>query len=194
MLWMGEEFGESTRQTPNRQNKLHWCFIELIHCWTMPDNAVYFLLQPRGSALTCPQALIRQKPHLLRELYHNVQLFCNSLLNYDLNRDLLEYYKRLIALRKSNPALYTENIEFFHENPSAKVFAYIRWNDEGSRAIVVANFSDTYLARYKIPNFPATGTWHEWAGDCVVEAREDGLTIDLPEYEAKVLVCFNYPA
>jgi 1,4-alpha-glucan branching enzyme len=28
MLWMGEEFGESTRQTPNQPNKLQWSLLK----------------------------------------------------------------------------------------------------------------------------------------------------------------------
>ncbi|WP_293210490.1 MULTISPECIES: hypothetical protein [unclassified Microcoleus] len=27
MLWMGEEFGQSTRQTPNQPNKLQWSLL-----------------------------------------------------------------------------------------------------------------------------------------------------------------------
>jgi 1,4-alpha-glucan branching enzyme len=110
------------------------------------------------------------------------------LLERDLNRDLFEYYKKLIALRKENPALQSDNIEFFHEDPEAKVLAYVRWNDEGSRVVVVANFSDNYLGEYKVPNFPAAGTWHERMGDYDVEVGENESAIDLPEYEARVLV------
>jgi 1,4-alpha-glucan branching enzyme len=110
------------------------------------------------------------------------------LLERDLNRDLFEYYKKLIALRKENPALQSDNIEFFHEDPEAKVLAYVRWNDEGSRVVVVANFSDNYLGQYKVPNFPAAGTWHEWMVDYDVEVGENESAIDLPEYEARVLV------
>ena len=110
------------------------------------------------------------------------------LLERDLNRDLFEYYKKLIALRKQNPALQSDNIEFFHENPEAKVLAYLRWNDEGSRVVVVANFSDNYLGGYKVPNFPVAGTWHEWMGDYDVEAGDNEIAIDLPEYEARILV------
>jgi 1,4-alpha-glucan branching enzyme len=110
------------------------------------------------------------------------------LLEKDLNRDLFEYYKKLIALRKENPALQSDNIEFFHEDPEAKVLAYVRWNDEGSRVVVVANFSDNYLGQYKVPNFPAAGTWHEWMVDYDVEVGENESAIDLPEYEARVLV------
>ena len=111
-----------------------------------------------------------------------------SLLEQDLNRDLFKYYKTLITLRQQNPALQCDNIEFFYENSEAKVLAYVRWNEEGSRVVVVANFSDRFLGSYPIPNFPAVGTWHEWIGDDDVEAEEEGLAIDLGEYEAKVFV------
>ncbi len=111
-----------------------------------------------------------------------------TLLGNDANSSLLDYYKGLIHLRKNNQALYTENIDFFHENPETRVLAYSRWNDEGSRVVVVANLSDNYLAGYQVPHFPANGTWHEWTGDYDVESGDDNLPIDLPEYEAKVFV------
>jgi 1,4-alpha-glucan branching enzyme len=101
MLWMGEEFGHSTRQTPNQSNKLQW-------------------------------SLFKKPP----------------------NNQLWAYYKHMILLREKVPALYTKNIEFFHENAETKVLAYYRWSDEGTRAVVVANFLDTYLSGNSIPNFP----------------------------------------
>ncbi|MBD0343815.1 MAG: alpha amylase C-terminal domain-containing protein [Coleofasciculus sp. Co-bin14] len=110
------------------------------------------------------------------------------LLQKELNRDLFEYYKKLIALRKQNSALQSHNIEFFHENPEAKVLAYVRWNDEGSRVAVVANFSDNFLNGYKVPNFPTAGTCHEWLDGYDIEARENNISLDLPEYAAKVFV------
>jgi len=111
-----------------------------------------------------------------------------SLLENDRNQDLLSYYKRLITLRKEHPAIQSHNIEFFHENPDAKVLAYVRWNDAGDRVVMVANFSDRFLAGYQVANFPATGKWYELTYDYEVEATDRGATIDLAEYEAKVLV------
>jgi 1,4-alpha-glucan branching enzyme len=102
-----------------------------------------------------------------------------TLLGNDLNKGLFEFCKGLIHLRKTNHALYTENIEFIHENPEAKVFAYSRWNGEGSRVVVVANFSENFLAGYHVPNFPEAGTWHEWTANYDIEAGEDGILIDL---------------
>lgn len=111
-----------------------------------------------------------------------------TLLGNDLNRSLFEYFKGLINLRKNNHALYTENIDFIHENPEAKVFAFSRWNDEGSRVVVVANFSENFLAGYHVPGFPSAGTWHEWTANYDVEAGDDGIMTDLGPYEAKVFV------
>ncbi|MGV2827865.1 alpha-amylase family glycosyl hydrolase [Myxosarcina sp. GI1(2024)] len=111
-----------------------------------------------------------------------------KLLNGDRNKNLREYCRGLIHLRKENHALYTENIEFFHKNPEAKVFAYTRWNSEGSRVVVVVNFSDRFLAGYKVSNFPKNGTWHEWTGNYDIEAGENQIQIDLAEYEAKAFV------
>jgi 1,4-alpha-glucan branching enzyme len=111
-----------------------------------------------------------------------------TLLSGELNRGLKEYYKGLIALRKHNHALYTANIEFFHENPDAQVLAYTRWNDEGSRVVVAANFSDQFLGGYTLSDFPENGTWHEWTGNYDVEAGDHTLMTDLGPYEAKVFV------
>jgi 1,4-alpha-glucan branching enzyme len=135
MLWMGEEFGESTRQTPNQPNKLLW-------------------------------SLLKNQP----------------------NHQLLTYYKHMILQRPKFPALYTENIEFFHENAETKVLAYYRWSDEGTPALVVANFSDIYLSGNSIPNFPAAGTWHEWMYNKIVEVGEEGFKFDLPESSAQLFV------
>ncbi|MGB3613468.1 MAG: alpha-amylase family glycosyl hydrolase, partial [Elainellaceae cyanobacterium] len=111
-----------------------------------------------------------------------------QLLHNGENRDLLQYYKGLTRLRRENHALYTENVEFFHDDPEAKVLGYVRWNDEGSRVAVVANFSDAFLKGYHLPGFPDAGNWHEWTKDYDVTAGEDGLALDLGEYEAQVLV------
>jgi 1,4-alpha-glucan branching enzyme len=111
-----------------------------------------------------------------------------SLLKNDANSSLLELVRGLIALRKQTHALFTNNINFFHDDPESQVLAYVRWNSEGSRVAVVANCSGSYLADYTVKNFPQSGTWHEWVHDYDVTVDGAELTLDLPEYEAKVLV------
>lgn len=111
-----------------------------------------------------------------------------SLLNCDRNRDLFDCYKRLIALRKQNRALQTANIEFFHENSEHQVLAYSRWDEDGSKVVVVVNFSDQPRANYQISNFPENGTCYEWIRSYEVKPQNNLLTIDLNAHEAHVLV------
>lgn len=111
-----------------------------------------------------------------------------SLLENELNQGLFDYYRGLIDLRRNNHALRTSNIDFFYQDTDNKVLAYTRWNDEGSRIVVIVNLSDNFLQDYAIDHFPAAGTWHEWTQNYDVEAKEGKLEIDLAEYEAKVLI------
>ncbi|MFP5273723.1 alpha amylase C-terminal domain-containing protein [Coleofasciculus sp.] len=87
------------------------------------------------------------------------------LLSYELNCNLFDYYKNLISRRKCHPALHTENIDFFHEDPEAKIIAYLRWHDPGSQIVVVANFSGKLLRDYSVLNFPKSGIWQDRTGD-----------------------------
>ena len=111
-----------------------------------------------------------------------------SLLSNNDNKGLFDFYRGLIDLRTNNYALRTSNIDFFYEDTESKVIAYTRWNDEGSRIVVIVNFSGDFLQNYTVNNFPASGTWHEWTNNYDVEASDDKLVIDLAEYESKVLV------
>ncbi|MEH2144876.1 alpha-amylase family glycosyl hydrolase [Nostoc sp.] len=111
-----------------------------------------------------------------------------SLLSGDQNRDLFKYYQKLIALRKQNFALQSDNIKFFYENTDDKVLAYTRWDEQNSRVVVVANFSDQNLTKYQIPNFPTAEYWQDWFLKREVEVGKDGLITDLPSYTAKIFV------
>ncbi|MDZ8056106.1 MAG: alpha-amylase family glycosyl hydrolase [Aulosira sp. ZfuVER01] len=104
------------------------------------------------------------------------------------NRDLFEYYKKLIVLRKHNPALQSDNIEFFHEDAQAKLLAYRRWSDRGSQVVIVVNFSNQSLTDYLIPNFPTAEHWQDWFANTQVEPGKDGLVSDLQPYTAKIFV------
>jgi 1,4-alpha-glucan branching enzyme len=111
-----------------------------------------------------------------------------ALLEKNENRDLFEYYKKLIALRKQTPALQSDNIEFFHEDTEAKVLAYTRWNSQGSRIVVVVNFSDQNFSEYQIPNFPAAESWQDWLTETSVKVDEDTLTTEIAAFTAKIFV------
>ena len=111
-----------------------------------------------------------------------------TLLDQDLNCDLFEFYKRTIAWRKEIPALLTDNIEFFHENVEDSVLAYIRWDDGGSRVVVVANLGDRHFPAYEVPNAPTGGVWGDQLNSSKFEVKAGKLTIDLLPFSARVLV------
>ncbi|MBD1823485.1 alpha amylase C-terminal domain-containing protein [Cyanobacteria bacterium FACHB-DQ100] len=106
----------------------------------------------------------------------------------DHNRDLFEFYKRTIALRHEKSSLRTDNIEFFFEHLDDKVLAYVRWNDDGERVIVVANFSDQNYENYAIDNLPTDCYWQDWNNGSEIEVNEGRSAIDLPSLSAKVLL------
>ncbi|PSB18959.1 DUF3459 domain-containing protein [Phormidesmis priestleyi ULC007] len=110
-----------------------------------------------------------------------------SLLEQDLNHDLFEFYKRLIALRHNNPALRTENIEFFYTHSDHKVLAFVRWTETGDRLVVILNFSAQSYEQYSISAFPADGVWRSWTGE-KFEAKDNQLAIDLPSFGALILI------
>ncbi|BAZ00451.1 alpha amylase catalytic region [Tolypothrix tenuis PCC 7101] len=104
------------------------------------------------------------------------------------NHDLWQYYQQLIALRKHNLALQSDNIEFFCEDADAKLLAYVRWREQGSQVVVVVNFHEQKLTDYCIPNFPNAEHWQDWFTQTEVEVGQDGLVTDLEPYTAKIYV------
>jgi 1,4-alpha-glucan branching enzyme len=111
-----------------------------------------------------------------------------SLLENELNRDLFNFYRHAIALRKSQSALQTDDIEFFHEAPDNQVFAFVRWHEAGNQVVVIANFSDQSFEDYEIAHFPKDGRWQDWFNDRDIEVTDGSIQIPLPAYTATVLV------
>jgi len=111
-----------------------------------------------------------------------------TLLENHANKDLFNYYKRLINLRTTHDALRAANIEFFHENAESGVLAFHRFDDDGNGAVVVLNLSDHDLESYAIPNFPINGTCREWTKDHEVKAVSNRLETNLSRREGLVFV------
>ncbi|HAZ48131.1 MAG TPA: alpha-amylase, partial [Cyanobacteria bacterium UBA11371] len=110
-----------------------------------------------------------------------------DLLKNERNRDLFEFYKRLIAFRKQNSALKSTQVDFIHANPEGKVLAYARSDGQESQVIVVANFSDQSFESYQISDFP-NGNWQLWGSDRTLEITDNQLTLELPANEAQIFV------
>lgn len=111
-----------------------------------------------------------------------------SLLANPENRDLFEYYQKLIALRQQTPALQSGNIEFIHENADAKVLAFHRCYEWGSSVVVVAHFSDQNLDQYQIPDFPKAEHWRDWFTNSKIEVGNNSIITGLPAHTAKIFV------
>ena len=111
-----------------------------------------------------------------------------TLLENEANKDLFEYYKILIQLRKEISAFKSANIEFFHEDHQNCVLAFQRFDDQGNVAVIVLNLSDNVLENYEIPKFPAGENWHEWTKNYNQKIKENSLTVTLPRREGLVFV------
>ncbi len=111
-----------------------------------------------------------------------------SLLEQDLNQDLFQFYKRLIALRKEKLSLHTDNIAFFFENEADKLLAFVRWTDSGERVVVIVNFSDQSYEHYTIPNYPIDGTWKIWNSNQSIDAKNGEVAVNLPSFTAQILL------
>lgn len=113
-----------------------------------------------------------------------------TLLENEANKNLFEYYKGLIKLRKTNPAFHAPNAEFFHEDAQNGVLAFLRFDDKENIAVVVLNLSDNDLENYEITKFPTDGTWHEWTLDYDFEVREKRLALTLKRRTGLIFVKF----
>ena len=111
-----------------------------------------------------------------------------DLLENNPNQTLFNTYQKLIELKTKNHALHTKNIDFIHEDINNQILTYNRWNDQGSRVVVVLNFSSNSLSDYTIPNLPNSTTWKDAISGEEYEASDNQLTIDLDGYEGKILV------
>ncbi len=111
-----------------------------------------------------------------------------TLLENDENKNLFEYYKTLIRLRKTDSAFHTPNLVFFHEDEDKGVLGFQRFDENGNIAAIVINFSDNKLENYTVENFPEGENWHEWTKDYDQEIKENSLTVSLPHREGLIFI------
>lgn len=111
-----------------------------------------------------------------------------TLLETTENKDLFNYYKSLIALRKANSAFTTANIEFFHEDAGSGVLCFQRYDETGNVVVIALNLSDDDLENYVISKFPDGEKWHEWTKDYETEVGNNRKTITLKRREGLVFV------
>lgn len=111
-----------------------------------------------------------------------------ALLQNERNCDLLNYYRGLVNLRRSTPALRGDSFEAFYVNHERSILAYKRWNQEGNIVVVVANLRDTFAGEVEIGNWPGDGGWHEYTHNYEVQVQGGLLRDSLAESEVKIYI------
>ena len=92
------------------------------------------------------------------------------------NAAIFRYFKDMIAVRKSNPALRANaSVDVAHLNESDNVIAFHRFDGDGSDIVVVANFGNADRFEYRI-GLPLAGRWQELLNSQAVEYDGNGLT------------------
>ena len=114
-----------------------------------------------------------------------------------INKQQLQFYKDMIQLRKSNPALTSPNLEFIYEHIDHQILAWHRWNttndnndQNGNHVMIVCNWSTTTHEKYQILNIPRNGRWYEWLeNDKEYFVENNVLNIDnFTDHTAKIFV------
>ncbi len=112
-----------------------------------------------------------------------------GLLENQRNQGLLEHYKHLIRVRKSNPALTSSNFDVVADMPDRSIIAYKRWNDEGNIVLTVANLKDEYAGEFEVGNDGLEdGTWREMIFNYEVQIQGGVLRDTLGPSEVKIYI------
>jgi cyclomaltodextrinase / maltogenic alpha-amylase / neopullulanase len=108
---------------------------------------------------------------------------------------LLDYYKRLIALRKDHPSLHSRQWQPLDVEPAKQIYSYIRYVDKNERPIlVVLNFSDQELeAEISLPeafgDIGQSGALKDLLRDEMVTIKGgQALGLPMPAWGARILM------
>ncbi len=96
----------------------------------------------------------------------------------DTYRGVFDFYRDLIRLRTTRPALFTTaGAAAFHVHETPRVFAFERWEDGGESFVVVANFDDDAAlgANARRIGLPRDGRWRVALNSD--DARYDGAGV-----------------
>ncbi len=112
-----------------------------------------------------------------------------GLLENESNQGLLEHYKHLIRIRKSNPALTSSNFDVVADMPDRAIIVYKRWNDEGNIVMIAANLKDQHAGEFTVGNDGLEdGTWREMIFNYDVHVQGGTLTDQLGPSEVKIYI------
>ena len=98
------------------------------------------------------------------------------------NKELLAWYKELIALRKKSPSLYEGDYVAVLCDDEHNVYGFRRETEEESCIVLVNAGAADYDARVE-----AQGTWTNVFGQSYVTKDADMLCAKLPAYSVDIL-------
>lgn len=112
-----------------------------------------------------------------------------SLLDNDNNKQLHEFHKGLINLRKNTPALQTDSFEVTLLDKERLLLAYKRWNDQGNVVMVIANLQDAPAGEVAVEG-PCVdnGAWHEFLSNYDVTVENNCLADQFGASEVKIFI------
>ena len=104
---------------------------------------------------------------------------------------LWNFYKKLIALRKANPAIRTGSLEFLADN-NDRVLSFLRWQD-AQEILVLVNFSDKEdsvsidISKFPVPVDESTilELMHSENGK-TLEINEQKISVNLNNFDVQV--------
>ena len=97
------------------------------------------------------------------------------------NRDLLTFYRKLIALRKTSPSLFSGDFRNVLRDDAANAYGFMR-KAEGETSIVIINAdNEPYSGKIK-----ADGAWTALLGEKQYSSENGWLAITLPPRSAEI--------
>ncbi|HEY1921599.1 MAG TPA: DUF3459 domain-containing protein, partial [Tepidisphaeraceae bacterium] len=112
-----------------------------------------------------------------------------SLLANKSNKDLRDFTAKLIKFRREHPALANDNFQVVLSDSDRRIFAFKRWNDAGSVAVIVANLKDTPSAEFTIEKAGLEdGKWLEYLTNQKIEMKNGQIKTTLEPSQIKVFV------
>lgn len=105
------------------------------------------------------------------------------------NKDLFNYVKALIKLRKTNIALKVNECNFIYEDfyDNKKLIIYQR-GFKNKKVMVIANFSDQFLPNYYIPNLFTGYNWKRWTPSGEIYVSPGDFSQNIYPFEAKIFL------
>lgn len=115
---------------------------------------------------------------------------CRRCMEWDVekqDRELFEFYRNLIALRRDHEAMRSVNIRFLQAESDSRVLLYERWSESGERFLIAINASSESTTIRVGEQFDGKVWKTKLSSDATIAHVGDAMTIQLEAYGFAVL-------